>query len=1423
MKNIIIVLLLLLTACTGWAWNTPGISSPSNGSSTWTSVTLNWNAVSGSQRYQCQIDTSLDFNSPVLRSVTNTYINTSSNNNDTRYDVSNLIFGQTYYWRVRAWIPGDTSAWSTVRSIETRDFVSPTGPSNGSTTWNEVRLNWAPHNGVARYEWQADTSVAFNSPVLVGGQKNYINSTDGNNDTQHNLTGMLFGTQYYWRVRAINNFPDTSEWSSVNSFTTRDFVTLTSPSDGSSTWTGVRLNWEPHDGVAKYEWQADTSASFSSPVLLGGEKNYINSTDGNNDTQHNLADILFGTQYYWRVRAINNFPDTSGWSTVRTFTTRDFVTLTSPTSGSTTWTGVRLNWEPHDDVDKYEWQADTSSAFTSPMLVGGEKNYINSTDGNNDTQHDLSDILFGAQYYWRVRAINSFPDTSAWSTVRTLNTRDFVTLLSPSNGSVNRSTSGFNLDWDAHDNVDRYQVQLDTNSQFIAPLGNAITSYINTSGSNVDTRYATGALLANTIYFWRVRAWHTTDTSEWTMWAFNTGSAPIVYPAAPNLVAPADASTIAGTSTTLQWNAVPTATSYIYEYADNAGFNNTISGTTSDTSMAISGLLGNTTYYWRVRAFNGNLPSSYSSTWTFITPTGTITTNNPAFGAYCTGNTITVDFTSTSIFASNATFTLQLSDANGDFSNPTDIGTATGATTTSVTGTIPNTAATGSGYKVRIVSTQPSITGSPSTGSFTIANTTVTPVITGTSGAECLGATVSFGVATVPGASYTWLLPDNSNRFTPGLTINNFSTADTGQYTVVIALGSCIFPPAVVDLSLGTGPAMPVVTSNADNICLGDTILLSTQTQTGATYVWSGPNGFNSSLQAPSILMTANAAGTYAVTVTQNGCTASGTKVIGLISPVTSTVSNTICFGESFEGYTASGTYTDTFAAANGCDSVRTLILTVRPQNTTTVNESICFGQSFQGYTVAGTYVDTFTAANGCDSVRTLVLSIDPQITSTINQSICAGQSFEGYSNAGTYVDTFTAANGCDSVRTLILTVASTITTTLNQTICFGDSFEGYNIAGTYSDTTTSSGGCDSIRILNLSIRAENATTITETICFGDSFDGYSTSGTYTDVFADNNGCDSTRTLILTVRPQNLTNTSETICFGQSFQGQSTSGVYTTVYSDALGCDSTVVLDLTVLPENTNTINQTICQGERFEGYTASGTYTDTYTAANGCDSTRILILTVNSNNTQTEFLSICSNDTLIINGNLITATGIYTDTVPSTTGGCDTVFTYDVEVLDAPDAPVIVFNELTGELEVTGFFIDLQWFKDGVPVPDGIFNTLIPSGNGVYTVAAFDGFSNCAAISAPYVLGTGTGISQALMDKPSIYPMPTSGILHLEFTRADASRTVLVRDLTGKTIATIAVPQVTESIDISELAAGIYLLEVSTHQQTGVYRIVKE
>ncbi|MEO7311348.1 MAG: gliding motility-associated C-terminal domain-containing protein [Chitinophagaceae bacterium] len=398
-------------------------------------------------------------------------------------------------------------------------------------------------------------------------------------------------------------------------------------------------------------------------------------------------------------------------------------------------------------------------------------------------------------------------------------------------------------------------------------------------------------------------------------------------------------------------------------------------------------------------------------------------------------------------------------------------------------------------------------------------------------------------------------------------------------------------------------------------LCEGNTIRLFADTIVSATYSWIGPGGYTSNIQNPVINSAAVInSGNYILTATVPGCGSYLDTINITVNPkVSNTISQSICQGQSYFGYTTSGIYKDTLQTTKGCDSVRTVILTVKPKSFSTINQAICQGQSYLGHAAGGTYIDTLLATNGCDSVRTLNLTVKPRSLTTINQSICQGGSFLGYNIGGTYNDTLLAANGCDSIRTLILVVKPKSITTVNMAVCKGQTFLGYSNTGSYIDTFIASNGCDSVRTLNLVVNQPSTSVITQSICQGTSYLGYSTTGTFNDTLIAVNGCDSVRTLHLVVKQRAFSSISNTICQGITYLGHSTTGIFSDTLVATNGCDSIRTLSLTVNPRPLTTISQTICEGQSFEGYSTTGKYKDTFSTAAGCDSIRTLNLAVNS------------------------------------------------------------------------------------------------------------------------------------------------------------------------------------------------------------------
>jgi hypothetical protein len=153
---------------------------------------------------------------------------------------------------------------------------------------------------------------------------------------------------------------------------------------------------------------------------------------------------------------------------------------------------------------------------------------------------------------------------------------------------------------------------------------------------------------------------------------------------------------------------------------------------------------------------------------TLFTLTGafaqTITVGTVDPGPYGQGSSIAVPInvnTSAGCINSANTFNLYLSDASGNFSPGTLIGSYTGSYATFVNGVIPNGTPAGSGYKVEVKSTSPAVTSSVSSA-FTIsasagvtASLSTTETVSAGVFGRCVGSTAAYNFTTSSGGTVT--------------------------------------------------------------------------------------------------------------------------------------------------------------------------------------------------------------------------------------------------------------------------------------------------------------------------------------------------------------------------------------------------------------------------------------------------------------------------------------------------------------------------------------------------------------------------------------------------------------------------------------------------------------------------------------------
>lgn len=195
----------------------------------------------------------------------------------------------------------------------------------------------------------------------------------------------------------------------------------------------------------------------------------------------------------------------------------------------------------------------------------------------------------------------------------------------------------------------------------------------------------------------------------------------------------------------------------------------------------------------------------------------------------------------------------------GGFSSSSGTPSVTTAGTYTLTVTDPGTGCTSTA--IQVVSTNTTLPDATAGTVQSITCITTSATLTGTS--------------TTSGATFSWSGPGgfSSTSASPA------GVLSAGTYTVTITdpANGCT-STATQNVIINNTPPDANAGSAISLSCITTVNLTGSSSTSGATFSWSGPGGFASSLPTPNV----TAAGTYTVTVTDpaNGCTSTATQVV---------------------------------------------------------------------------------------------------------------------------------------------------------------------------------------------------------------------------------------------------------------------------------------------------------------------------------------------------------------------------------------------------------------------------------------------------------------------------------------------------------------------------------------------------------------
>lgn len=218
------------------------------------------------------------------------------------------------------------------------------------------------------------------------------------------------------------------------------------------------------------------------------------------------------------------------------------------------------------------------------------------------------------------------------------------------------------------------------------------------------------------------------------------------------------------------------------------------------------------------------------------------------------------------------------------------------------------------------------------------------------------------------------------------------------------------------------------------------------------SYSWTGPNGFSSSLQNPSIFVaTSLDAGTYYLTVANAGCTSDPASTVVDVNPKPTADAGpdeqilcgtgSVSIGGSPTASGGTSPYTYAWTPAAGLD------------NTTIANPAA---------SAAGTYNVTITDANGCQDTDSVTVTVTggPTANAGVDTGFCAGGNvvLSGSASGGTSPYTYDWAGPESHPNTQNPTVSAAGTYTLTVTDNNGCTDSDDVVVSQYSSPTADAG-----------------------------------------------------------------------------------------------------------------------------------------------------------------------------------------------------------------------------------------------------------------------------------------------------------------------------------------------------------------------------
>jgi titin len=391
-------------------------------------------------------------------------------------------------------------------------------------------------------------------------------------------------TSYHYRIYAYNAAGNSAYSNEISAVTLPDVPAApTNLKAGTLTKNSVSLSWTDNaSNESGYKLERKTGTGTYSQIA----------TFNANTTSYTNTNLAPNTTYTYRVRAYNATGN-SNYSNELSVKTPAGDLPAAPTK-------LELSAVATDRI-AITWTDNSSNeaGFKIERKTGTGSFIQIATVGVNVTSLVNTGLKVNTQYTYRIRAYNTYGDSS-YSNEISATTGNSPT--APSALKVIELTrSSIKISWTDNSSIETgFKIERKTGSGSFTEVG--------TVGANITTFTNTG-LSANTTYTYRVRAYNASGNSAYSN---EISAIPTDIPAAPTNL---KVSATAGNVATLTWtDHASNETGFKIERKTGSGnYAEVATVNANTTSYTNSGLSANTTYHYRVRAYNAAGNSAYSN------------------------------------------------------------------------------------------------------------------------------------------------------------------------------------------------------------------------------------------------------------------------------------------------------------------------------------------------------------------------------------------------------------------------------------------------------------------------------------------------------------------------------------------------------------------------------------------------------------------------------------------------------------------------------------------------------------------------------------------------------------------------------------------------------------------------------------------